>query len=218
MTDQAEPPALRVIALLAVLAGTLGLSACSSGESRNDAASATSSATPSASSPSSTTPTPASPSPAPTCVRGDREWLDRNLLGRSVTSYLPIELGGPPKPCKPVTVHIAYFDVSFTTARDGGKLKHGYTVETVDRQRLKVDGSGVVQAKPPSGGSRSTFACTGHLVTMSLGKQVAPGDIKTISWSQYGGSGAIGNVGIAFKKNTDVVRYDLRAPTETSAC
>ncbi|MFF8094573.1 hypothetical protein [Streptomyces sp. NPDC016675] len=214
MTDQAEQLPLRVIALLAVMAATLGLSACGSGESGNDAAPAT----PSASPPSSVAPTPAPPSPAPTCVRGDREWLDSNLLGRSVTSYLPIELGGPPKLCEPVTVHVGYFDVSFTTVMDGEKPKQGYTVETVDRQQLKVDGSAAVQAEPPSGSGGSASSCTGRLMTMSLGKQVGPADIKTISWTQYEGSGAFGNVGISFKDNADIVRYDLQAPAEVSAC
>lgn len=214
MTDQAEQSPLRVIALLAVVAGALGLSACGGGESGNDAAPVG----PSASSPSSAAPIPASPAPEPTCVRGDKEWLDSKLLGRSVTSYLPIELGGPPKLCKPVTVHVGYFDVSFTTVMDGAKPKQGYTVETVDRQQLKVDGSGVVTAEPPSGGGGIDSLCTGRLMTVSLGRQMGPGDIKTVSWTQYEGSGAMGNIGISFKENADIVRYDLRPPAEASAC
>ncbi|MEU1174124.1 hypothetical protein [Streptomyces microflavus] len=218
MTDQAGPSPLRVIALLAVMAGTLGLSACGGGGSgsgdSDDAAPATASATPAA----SVAPTPASPSPTPSCVPGDKDWLDSNLLGRSVTYYLPIEFGGPPKLCKPVTVYVGYFDVSFTTVMDGAKPKQGYTVDTVDRQRFTVDGTVTVEAKPPSGSGSSGFACTGRLMTMSLGKQVGPGDIETISWSQYEENGALGNVGIAFKKNADIVRYDLQTPADVSAC
>ncbi|MFF8716722.1 hypothetical protein ACF07T_35620 [Streptomyces sp. NPDC015184] len=218
MTDQAKPSPLRVIALLAVLAGTLSLSGCGSGDSGNTAAPGASSAT-SASPPSSVTATPAaSPSPTPSCVRGDKDWLDSNLRGRSVTGYLPIEFGGPPKLCKPVTVHVGYFDVSFSTVMDGAKPKRGYTVETVDRQRFTVDGSALVEANPPSVDSSSAFSCTGRLMVMSLGKQVGPGDIKTISWSQYEGSDAFGNMGISFKENASIVRYDLQAPTDVSAC
>jgi len=135
-----------------------------------------------------------------------------------VTNYLPIEFGGPPKLCKPVTVYVGYFDVSFTTVMDGAKPKQGYTVDTVDRQRFTVDGTVVVEAKPPSGSGGSGSSCTGRLMTLSLGKQVGPGDIKTISWSQYEGSGAFGNVGISFKENADIVRYDLQAPADAFAC
>lgn len=210
MTDEAEQSPLRVIALLAVMATTLGLSACGSGESGNDAATA--------SSPAPVVSVPAPPSPTPTCVDGDKLWLESKLLGRSVTSFLPIEFGGPPMLCKPVTVHIGYFDVSFTTVMDGAKPKQGYTVETVDQQQLEIDGSTVVQAKPPSGTGGSDSSCTGRLMTMSLGKQVEPADIKTISWTQYQDSGAFGNVGISFKNNADIVRYDLQTPTAASAC
>ncbi|MER6505072.1 hypothetical protein ABT218_38715, partial [Streptomyces sp. NPDC001455] len=130
MTDQAGPSPLRVIALLAVLAGALSLSGCGSGDAAPGASSSTS-----ASPPSSVAATPAAPvSPTSSCVRGDKDWLDSNLLGRSVTGYLPIEFGGPPKLCEPVAVHVGYFDVSFTTVMDGAKPKQGYTVETVDRQ------------------------------------------------------------------------------------
>ncbi|MFJ2899430.1 hypothetical protein ACIO87_31705 [Streptomyces sp. NPDC087218] len=218
MTDQAGPSPLRIIALLAVLAGTLGLSGCGSGDSGNTAAPDASSAT-SASPSSSVVATPAAPpSPTPSCVRGDKDWLDSNLLGRSVTGYLPIEFGGPPKLCKPVTVHVGYFDVSFSTVTDGAKPKRGYTVETVDRQQFTVDGSALVKANPPSDGSGSSFSCTGRLMVMSLGKQVGPGDIKSISWSEYEGNGAFGNVGISFKENASIVRYDLQAPTDASSC
>ncbi|MEU0626416.1 hypothetical protein [Streptomyces sp. NPDC005989] len=218
MTDQAGPSPLRVIALLAVLAGTLSLSGCSSGDSGNAAAPGASSAA-SASPPSSVAATPsARPSPTPSCVRGDKNWLDSNLRGRSVTGYLPIEFGGPPKLCEPVTVHVGYFDVSFTTVMDGAKPKRGYTVETVDRQHFTVDGSTLVKANPPPSGGSSSFSCTAPLMIMSLGKQVGPDDIKTISWSQYEGSDAFGNVGISFKENASIVRYDLQAPTDASAC
>lgn len=218
VTDQAKPSPLRVITLLAVLAGTLGLSGCGSDDSGNTAAPGASSAT-SSSPPPSTTATPAAPpSPTPSCVRGDKDWLDSNLRGRSVTGFLPIEFGGPPKLCKPVTVHVGYFDVSFSTVMDGAKPKRGYTVETVDRQRFTVDGSALVEANPPSLDSGSASSCTGRLTVVSLGKQVGPGDIKTISWSQYEGSDAFGNVGISFKENASIVRYDLQAPTDVSAC
>ncbi|MEV7796945.1 hypothetical protein AB0O68_34055 [Streptomyces sp. NPDC087512] len=218
MTDQAGPSPLRVIALLAVLAGTLSLSGCGSSDSGDAAAPGASSAT-SASPPSSVAATPAAPpSPTPSCVRGDKDWLDSNLLGRSVTGYLPIEFGGPPKLCEPVTVHVGYFDVTFTTVMDGAKLKRGYTVETVDRQHFTVDGSALVEANPPSDGGSSTFSCTGRLMIMSLGKQVGPDDIKTISWTQYEGSSAFGNLGISFKESASIVRYDLQAPTDVSAC
>ncbi|MFG3532517.1 hypothetical protein ACGF8B_38275 [Streptomyces sp. NPDC047917] len=218
MTDRAGPSPLRGIALLAVLAGTLTLSACSSGDSGDAGAPVASSAT-SASPSFSVAATPAvSPSPTPSCVRGDKDWLDSNLRGRSVTGYLPIEFGGPPKLCDPVTVHVGYFDVFFTTVTDGAKPKRGYTVETVDRQHFTVDGSALIKANPPSDGGGSSFPCTGRLMVVSLGKQVGPGDIKTISWSQYEGSGAFGNVGISFKENARIVRYDLQAPTDASAC
>ncbi|MCX5223901.1 hypothetical protein OOK39_40165 [Streptomyces sp. NBC_00264] len=217
MTDQAGPSPLRGIALLAVLAGTLSLSGCGSGS--GDAAAPGASSATSASPPPSVAATPAAPpSPTPSCVRGDKDWLDSNLRGRSVTGYLPIEFGGPPKLCAPVTVHVGYFDVTFTTVVDGAKPKQGYTVETVDRQQFTVDGSALVKANPPSGGGSYSFSCTGRLMIMSLGKQVRPGDIKTISWSQYEGSGAFGNVGISFKENASIVRYDLQAPTDASAC
>lgn len=218
VTDQAGPAPLRAIALLAVLAGAIGLSGCAGGDSGDAAAPSTSSAT-SASPPPSGPATPTTPpSPTPSCVRGDKSWLDSNLGGRSVTAYLPIEFGGPPKLCKPVTVHVGYFDVSFTTVIDGAKQKQGYTVETVDQQELTLDGSALVTANPPSGGGSSTSSCTGRLMVMSLGKQVGPGDIKTISWSQYEGSGAIGNVGISFKENVSIARYDLMSPTDAAAC
>ncbi|MFF9077049.1 hypothetical protein ACF1BP_34760 [Streptomyces sp. NPDC014735] len=215
MTDQAGPSPLRVIALLAVLAGTPSLSGCGSGDAAAPGASSSTSASP----PSSVAATPAAPpSPTPSCVRGDKDWLDSNLLGRSVTGYLPIEFGGPPKLCEPVTVHVGYFDVSFTTVMDGAKPKQGYTVETVDQQQLTVDGSALVEVNPPSGGGSSASSCTGRLMIMSLGRQVRPGDVKTISWSQYEGNGAIGNVGISFKENASIVRYDLQTPTGASAC
>ncbi|MCX4681269.1 hypothetical protein OG413_39415 [Streptomyces sp. NBC_01433] len=220
MADQAGPSALRVIALFAVLAGTLGLCGCGcgSGDSGDAAAPGASSAT-SGSPPSSAVSTPAvPPSPTPSCVRGDKDWLDSNLRGRSVTGYLPIEFGGPSKLCAPVTVHVGYFDVSFTTVMDGAKPKQGYTVKTVDRQQYTVDGSALAEANPPSGGGSSASSCTGRLMVMSLGKKVGPGDIKSISWSQYEGSGAFGNVGISFKENAGIVRYDLQTPTDASAC
>ncbi|MFF8912226.1 hypothetical protein ACF08M_02635 [Streptomyces sp. NPDC015032] len=218
MTDQAGPSLLRAIALFAALSGTLGLSGCGSGDSGDAAAPGAPSST-SVSPSASIAATPAAPpSPTPSCVRGDKDWLDSNLRGRSVTGYLPIEFGGPPKLCEPVTVHVGYFDVFFTTVMDGAKLKQGYTVETVDRQQFTVDGSALVKANPPSGGGSSSSSCTGLLVIMSLGKRVGPGDIKTISWSQYEESGALGNVGISFKDNASIVRYDLQTPTGASSC
>jgi hypothetical protein len=151
-------------------------------------------------------------------VRGDREWLDGALLGSSVTSYLPIEFGGPPKPCEPVTVYIGYFDVTFVSGRGGGKPDHRYMVEMVDRQRLRVEGTAVVKAEPPAGGIAEAGSCTGRLVVISLGKGVGPQDIKTISWTQYGADGAIGNTGIAFKDNARIARYDLQTPAEAPTC
>ncbi|MEV5200623.1 hypothetical protein [Streptomyces sp. NPDC053720] len=135
-----------------------------------------------------------------------------------MTGHLPIEFGGPPKLCEPVTVHVGHFDVSFITVTGGAKPKRGYTVETVDRQHFTVDGSALVDANPPSDGGSSSFPCTGRPVITSLGKQVGPDDIKTISWSQYEGSGAFGNMGISFKENASIVRYDLQSPTDASAC
>ncbi|MFE6667440.1 hypothetical protein ACFVFH_28255 [Streptomyces sp. NPDC057697] len=218
MTDQAGPSPLRGIALLAVLAGTLSLSGCSSGDSGESAAPGASSATSASPPPSVAATRAASPSPTPSCVRGDKDWLDSNLRGRSVTGYLPIEFGGPPKLCKPVTVHVGYFDVTFTTVMDGAKPKRGYTVETVDRQHFAVDGSALVKANPPSDSGSSSYSCTGRLMIMSLGKQLGPGDIKSISWSQYEGSDAFGNIGISFKDNASIVRYDLQAPTDATTC
>lgn len=106
---------------------------------------------------------------------GDKDWLDSNLRGRSVTGYLPIEFGGPPKLCEPVAVHVGYFDVSFTTVMDGAKPKQGYTVETVDRQQFTVDGSTLVEVNPPSGSGSSASSCTGRLVIMSSAAQGGPG-------------------------------------------
>ncbi|MFE2935636.1 hypothetical protein [Streptomyces sp. NPDC059278] len=215
MTEQAGPSPLRTIAVLAVLAGTLSLSGCGSGDAAAPRASSSTSASPQ-SSVAATRAAP--PSPTPSCVRGDKDWLDSNLSGRSVTGYLPIEFGGPPKLCEPVAVYVGYFDVTFTTVMDGAKPKQGYTVETVDRQHFTVDGSALVEANPPSYGGSSDSACTARLMVMSLGKQVGPGDIKTISWSQYEENGASGNVGISFKENASIVRYDLQTPPDASTC
>lgn len=129
-----------------------------------------------------------------------------------MSGFLPVEFGGPPKLCEPVSVHVDYFDVSFTTVLEGAKLKQGYTVKTVDRQQFTVDGSAPVRANPP-GGDGSTYSCTARLMVVSLGKQVEPGDIENIGWTQYRGSDAMGKVGISFKENASIVRYDLQTPT-----
>ncbi|MFS0694121.1 hypothetical protein [Streptomyces nitrosporeus] len=218
MADRAEPSLLRAVTLLVVLSGTLGLSGCGGGESRGSGDAAPGISPSSSSAPASPPPSAAAPPPpTPSCVPGDKDWLDSALLGRSVNSYLPVEFGGPPELCEPVTVHVGYFDVFFTTAMDGAEPKQGYTVETVDRQRFTVDGSAPVRAVPPPGGVPD-FPCTGRLMTITLGKQVGPGDIETISWSQYEGDDAVGNVGISFKENERIVRYDLQTPTGLSAC
>jgi hypothetical protein len=210
-------------------AAGLGLVGCGGGDSggSNQAGAVPSSSVPSPAPPPSPVATTARPTPSstPTCLKkADGNWLADRLVG-GVTASLDQDFTQAYGQvlCKPMTVWADYFDVTIGFFQNAPTDNpYGYRAFPIARKKVVVDGSRDVMVETPSLVDHPVSGCTARLLTLTTGKPVVPGDLKSISWPKS--STEIGAtevppypITVTFKR-TDIVAYNMDARSGFGEC
>lgn len=209
-----------------LLAAGLGLAGCGGSGGSDRAGAAPSSSMPSPVLPPSPVATTARPTPSstPTCLKqADGNWLAYRLVGGVTASVDQVFTQAYGQVlCKPMTVWADYFDITIGIFQNAAANPYGYRATPIARKKVVLDGSHDVTVETPSLVDHPVSGCTARLLTLTTGKPVVPGDLKSISWPKSSTEMGATEVPpypitVAFKR-TDIIGYNVDARVGFGSC